>query len=58
MFVIVSPDMHILLNVDSRYNSETIDIHYLDSGGTNFSFVTRLSIPVAEMLPRRPPESI
>ena len=32
---------------DERHN-EPIDIHYLDSGGTKFSFVTRLSIPVAE----------
>ncbi|EDR00615.1 uncharacterized protein LACBIDRAFT_295708 [Laccaria bicolor S238N-H82] len=48
--VILSPDMHILLNVDlenGRHN-ETIDIHYLDSGGTSFSFITCLSIPVAE----------
>ena len=29
---------------DSRQN-ETIDVHYLDPGGTNFSFVTRMSIP-------------
>ena len=26
-------------------NNDTIDIHYLDPGGTNFSFVTRISIP-------------
>ena len=30
-----------------RYrHNETIDIHYSDSGGTNFSFVTRMSIPI------------
>ncbi|EDR00612.1 uncharacterized protein LACBIDRAFT_295707 [Laccaria bicolor S238N-H82] len=48
--VILSPDVHILLTVDleeDRHN-ETIDIHYLDSGGTSFSFITRLSFPVAE----------
>ena len=25
--------------------NETIDVHYLDSGGTTFSFVTRISFP-------------
>ena len=45
------PGRKILLNVDKgqeRHN-DTIDIHYLDSGGTNnmnFSFVTRMSIPI------------
>ena len=53
---ILSPDRRILLHADSgtyRHN-ETIDIHYSDSGGTNninFSFVTRMSIP----LPLRSP---
>ena len=28
---------------------EAIDIHHLDSSGTNFSFVTRLSVPVADV---------
>ena len=33
--------------MDMQYGrqNETIDIHYLNSGGTNFSFVTRLSMP-------------
>ena len=30
----------------TRHNETIIDIHYSDSGGTNFSFVTRLSIPI------------
>ena len=53
---ILSPDRHILLHVDleeDRHN-ETIDIHYSDSGGTNninFSFVTRMSIPIADTSP-------
>ncbi|EDR04730.1 uncharacterized protein LACBIDRAFT_330332 [Laccaria bicolor S238N-H82] len=49
--VILSPDQHVLLNVDQkkRRHNEIIDIHYSDSGGTNgmnFSFVTRMSIPI------------
>ena len=54
---ILSPDRHILLHVDSvdgRHN-DTIDIHYSHSGGTNnfinFSFVTRISIPVPDISP-------
>jgi WD40 repeat protein len=48
--VILSPDRRILLNAaqERGRHKETIDIHYLDSGGTNnmnFSFVTRISIP-------------
>ncbi|EDR04825.1 uncharacterized protein LACBIDRAFT_304117 [Laccaria bicolor S238N-H82] len=47
--VMLSPDTRILLDMDvERRHNETIDIHYLDPVGTNFSFVTRLSIPVAE----------
>jgi hypothetical protein len=47
--VILSPDTRILINayLGGRYN-ETIDIYYSDSGvtnNTNFSFVTRTSIP-------------
>jgi hypothetical protein len=44
----LSPDRCIFLNADSeeeRHN-ETIDIHYSDSGGTSFSFVTHMSIPI------------
>ena len=53
---ILSPDRRMLLHVDSEEDrqNETIDIHYSDSGGTNninFSFVTRMSIP----LPLRSP---
>jgi hypothetical protein len=49
--VILSPDTRILLNADSTIgrNNETVDVHYSDSGGTNktnFSFVTRMSIPI------------
>ena len=45
--VILSPDKHILLNADLKKSrpNETIDIHYLDSGGTTFSFVTCISFP-------------
>ena len=48
---VLSPDTRILLNADleSGRHNETIDIHYLNSGGTdnmNFSFVTRMSIPI------------
>jgi len=49
--------MHILLNADletGRHN-ETVDIHYSDSGGTSFSFVTRMSIPT---VPRAPDSSL
>ena len=37
----------ILLNTDlkERRRNESIDIHYLDSGGTTFSFVTCVSFP-------------
>ena len=37
------------MDQDTRRRNETIDIHYSDSGGTNnmnFSFVTRMSIPI------------
>ena len=55
--VILSPDTRILLNVDmSLRDNETIDIHYLDSDGTNFSPVTRLSIPIPEPPLIIPPE--
>ena len=39
--------MRILLNVDwkDQRQNETIDVHYLVPGGTNFSFITRMSIP-------------
>ncbi|KIJ97192.1 hypothetical protein K443DRAFT_681748 [Laccaria amethystina LaAM-08-1] len=45
------PDRHILLNTDVEVGrrNETIDIYYSDSGDTNnmnFSFVTRMSIPL------------
>ena len=45
--VTLSPDMPILLNVDLNHNqhNETVEVHYLNPGGTNFSFVTRMSIP-------------
>ncbi|EDR04832.1 uncharacterized protein LACBIDRAFT_304137 [Laccaria bicolor S238N-H82] len=44
--VTLSPETRILLNVDANNQpNETVDIHYLDPGGTNFSFVTRMSIP-------------
>ena len=45
--------MHILLNVDhtAKRDKETIDIHYLDPGGTNFSFVTCISTPHLGRLP-------
>ncbi|EDR00618.1 uncharacterized protein LACBIDRAFT_313079 [Laccaria bicolor S238N-H82] len=44
---ILSPDTRILLNMDveTGRDNETIDIHYLDLGAANFSFVTRMSIP-------------
>jgi hypothetical protein len=47
----LSPDRSILLNVDLEEgrDNETIDIHYSDPGGTNdmnFSFITRMSIPI------------
>ena len=44
--------MCILLHVDLKNQRQikTIDIHYLNSGGTNFSFVTRLSITPARPL--------
>ena len=62
----LSPDQHILLNVDQkkRRHNEMIDIHYSDSGGSNnmnFSFVTRMSIPIprgaktSSLLPPAPP---
>ena len=43
--------MCILLNVDmnDQRENETIDVHYLDPGGTNFSFVTRMSIPLLKV---------
>ncbi|EDR00719.1 uncharacterized protein LACBIDRAFT_333976 [Laccaria bicolor S238N-H82] len=46
----LSPDRHILLtaDVEKERHNETIDIHYSDSGGANFSFVTRISIPIPE----------
>ena len=45
---IQSPDTRILLNADSSVgrDNETINIRYSDSGGTNFSFVTHMSIPI------------
>ena len=51
--------MRILLNVDlGRYrDNETIDIHYLDPGGTNYTFVTRMSVPPLRVAPLiNPPE--
>ncbi|EDR07872.1 uncharacterized protein LACBIDRAFT_294479 [Laccaria bicolor S238N-H82] len=49
--VILSPDRHILLNAAEKERvKETIDIHYSDSTGDtnnlNFSFVSRMSIPI------------
>ena len=43
----LSPDTCILLNMDltNIQHNDTIDIHYLDPDGTNFSFVTHISIP-------------
>ena len=45
--------MRILLNVDLHYkrHNETVDVHYINSGGTNFSFVTRMSIPHLRVKP-------
>ena len=58
--VALSPDTRILLKVDqtAERDKETIDIHYLDPGGTNFSFVTCMSIPHHRVTPRfiDPPE--
>ena len=57
--VILSPDTRILLNVDMRSgrHNEIIDIYYLDSGRTNFSPVSRLSMPgVPEPHLYTPPE--
>ena len=34
------------MDMNDRRHNETIDIHYLDPGGTNFTFVTHLSIPL------------
>jgi hypothetical protein len=61
-----SPDRHILLNasVEEEGRNEIVDIHYLDSGGTNsmrFSFLSRMSIPIPWAqetfpLPRTPPD--
>ena len=44
------------MNADQEIGreNETIDIHYSDSGGTNFSMVTRMSIPI----PRAPEDSM
>ena len=44
---LLAPDTRILLNVDMEdfRRNESIDVHYLDRGGTSFSFVTRVSIP-------------
>ena len=55
----LSPDIHILLNADLEEggHNEVIDIHYSNSGGTNninFSFVTRLSIPIPKVLDDSP----
>ena len=33
--------------MDTYRRNETIDIHYFDSGGTTFSFVTCISFPAA-----------
>jgi hypothetical protein len=64
--VIHSPDRRILLNasVEEERRNEIVDIHYLDSGGTNnmsFSFLSRTSIPIPWAqetlpLPRTPPD--
>ena len=43
------------MDTEDRRRNETIDIHYLDSGGTIFSFVTRLSVPIEARL-YEPPE--
>ena len=44
--------------MESYRPNETIDIHYLDPGGTNLSFVTRMSIPFLSVEPfhTNPPE--
>ncbi|KIJ97188.1 hypothetical protein K443DRAFT_681743 [Laccaria amethystina LaAM-08-1] len=46
--VMLCRDRRILLNVDQDQGrqNETIDIHYSDSNNMNFSFVTRMSIPI------------
>ena len=52
--------MRVLLNVDSeddRHN-DTIDVHYLDPGGTNFSFLTRMSLPKLAETPLRDPAEL
>ena len=48
----LSPDKHILLNADLKQDrrNETIDVHYLDSGGTTFSFITCMSFPAPTQL--------
>ena len=38
------------MDLESGRDNETIDIHYSESGGTNFSFVTRMSIPIPWVL--------
>ena len=50
--------MRILLNVDmtDRRRNEILDIHYLDSGRTNFSPVSCLSMPVPGTPLYAPPE--
>ncbi|EDR00725.1 uncharacterized protein LACBIDRAFT_313184 [Laccaria bicolor S238N-H82] len=55
----LSPDRRILLNmdVDEYRSNETIDIHYSDSGGTNFSFVTRISVPISK-IPKHPADRL
>ena len=50
--------MRILLNMDldeERHN-DTINIHYLDPGRTNFSLVTSLSMPAPEEISDDEPE--
>ena len=40
-----------------RRHNEAIDIHHLDSSGTNFSFVTRLSVPIADVPVKNAPHN-
>ena len=56
----LSPDTRILLNADMNGNrhNETIDVHYLDPGGTSFSFVTRMSIPPLKVTSLRGPSEL
>ena len=44
------------MNFAVKRHTETVDIHYLDPSGANFSFITHVSIPIAERPLDAPPE--